>query len=289
MNKEAILISVVVPVYNVVGFLPEFLKSAKRQIENHIDIELIFVNDGSGDGSAKLLEKFANENERVRLISQTNKGVSAARNAGLDYVSGEYLTFADPDDWLDNSYRDNIFSLINQGDVDIVSFPYEEHAGEKSRIVKTLPIIERAVSGEEYLLLMYNKKKGFQKNLWSKVYKTALINKNLIRFDEELTLGEDVIFNIKAFFYAKQVVSSSAVIYHHSKSNPSSITSQKDATIVVQRRALFAKKQKDLAESYCMSKKLEAKVLSQSLRALLRCANLPKNIEQKRAKKDVCY
>lgn len=89
-------VSVIVPVYNVEAYLEECLNSIVEQTFK--DIEIIIINDGSKDRSIKIIQKFASKDKRVILCSQTNKGVSAARNTGIRQVKGEYILFVDSDD-----------------------------------------------------------------------------------------------------------------------------------------------------------------------------------------------
>src|SRR5690242_6114774 len=91
-------LSVVVPIYNVEGFLDECLGSLAAQTFS--DLEVVMVNDGSTDGSAAIAEAFAARDERFRLITQPNGGLSAARNTGIDAATGEFLAFVDSDDVL---------------------------------------------------------------------------------------------------------------------------------------------------------------------------------------------
>ena len=89
-------VSIIVPVYNAEKTLPRMLDAIKAQTFE--DYEVILMNDGSVDGSEQVMRAYSEEDERFRVYSQENKGVSAARNAGLDYAQGEYILFYDADD-----------------------------------------------------------------------------------------------------------------------------------------------------------------------------------------------
>ena len=91
-------LSVIVPVYNVETFLPACIDSILSQTFR--DLELILIDDGSPDACGRICDKYAEKDTRVRVIHQENRGVSAARNAGLQIASGEYIGFVDPDDWI---------------------------------------------------------------------------------------------------------------------------------------------------------------------------------------------
>ena len=96
MNK---IISVIIPVYNVENYIEKCLNSIVNQTYNNL--EIIIIDDGSTDNSIAIAEKIAENDKRIRIISQVNQGVSSARNLGLDNASGEYILFIDSDDWLD--------------------------------------------------------------------------------------------------------------------------------------------------------------------------------------------
>jgi CDP-glycerol glycerophosphotransferase len=107
-------ISVVVPIYNVEPFLDECLRSIAGQ--TFADLEVVMVDDGSTDGSAAIAERFAQHDERFRLISQANAGLGAARNTGLDAATGEHVAFLDSDDVLPpGAYERLIGSLDRTG------------------------------------------------------------------------------------------------------------------------------------------------------------------------------
>ena len=92
------MISVIVPVYNTEKFLKNCISSIANQ--TYKDLEIILVNDGSTDNSGKICDDFAQKDSRIKVIHQSNKGVGAARNAGLDVAKGAYIGFVDSDDIL---------------------------------------------------------------------------------------------------------------------------------------------------------------------------------------------
>ena len=104
------LVSIIVPVYNVEKFIEKCVKSLMNQ--SHKDIENILVDDGSPDQSPKIIDRIAIEDQRVHVINQQNKDVSAARNAGLQCATGEYVMFVDGDDWVDSDYFSYFLTLV---------------------------------------------------------------------------------------------------------------------------------------------------------------------------------
>ena len=112
-------ISVVLPVYNVEEYLRQCLDSLANQTFE--DFEVICVNDGSGDSSLSILEEYASEDERFKIISQENKGLSGARNTGMDYIKGKYTIFVDSDDWLELNALEKLYNKIIALDSDILN------------------------------------------------------------------------------------------------------------------------------------------------------------------------
>ena len=103
-------ISVIVPVYNMEKYLVRCLESIVNQ--TYPDLEIICVNDGSTDSSAKILETYASKDKRIKLITKENGGLSSARNAGINAATGEFITFVDSDDWIQPPYRIHSHSAI---------------------------------------------------------------------------------------------------------------------------------------------------------------------------------
>ena len=112
------LISVIVPVYKVEAYLPKCLDSIINQ--TYRNLEIILVDDGSPDGCGAICDRYAEQDSRVRVIHQENAGVSSARNAGLDIMTGEYLTFVDSDDWLAPNAIEVLFDRIQRDGSDMV-------------------------------------------------------------------------------------------------------------------------------------------------------------------------
>ena len=111
-------ISVIVPVYNMEKYLAECLDSVLAQ--TFTDFEVICVNDGSSDGSAKILAHYAEKDQRIRILTQENKGLSGARNTGLDNAKGEYISFLDSDDTLPANALETMIKITEEANVPVV-------------------------------------------------------------------------------------------------------------------------------------------------------------------------
>lgn len=114
-EREHALVSVVVPVYNVEGYIARCIESILAQ--THRNLELILVNDGSADQSGAICDAYAERDGRITVIHQKNAGVSKARNVGIECAKGEYLFFVDSDDWVEPNHIENLLPI---GDEDCV-------------------------------------------------------------------------------------------------------------------------------------------------------------------------
>ena len=108
-------LSVVIPVYNVEKYLPKCIDSVINQTLT--DIEIILVNDGSIDNSGEICEKYAKSDKRIKYICQENQGVATARKKGMEYVTSEYVTFIDSDDWVSESFFEELYNNISGYDL----------------------------------------------------------------------------------------------------------------------------------------------------------------------------
>jgi len=112
------LVSIIIPVYNNEKYVEKCVRSVMNQ--SYHKLEIIIINDGSNDKSSEILQRLANEDERIHLITQENSGVAIARNRGLDAASGEYVTFVDGDDYIGTEYIMNLYVCAKKQNSDMV-------------------------------------------------------------------------------------------------------------------------------------------------------------------------
>ena len=128
-----ILVSIVVPIYNAENYLTKCIYSIIKQ--TYKNIEIILVNDGSTDNSLKICETFALNDKRIIIISQKNMGVSTARNIGINVAKGEYISFVDSDDTIEDNYIQELVDNSNSGKVDVVICGYNDiYTNNKSHL-----------------------------------------------------------------------------------------------------------------------------------------------------------
>ena len=213
--KVAGRISVIMPVYNVSDYVEKAVKSVLHQ--TYKNIELILIDDGSTDASIEICKRLALTDSRVKLIMQENQGVSAARNAGLKVATGDYITFADSDDWLSlDAYEKMIAYLCDtKADICVMGFEVEslndinQTLQKKGKNVLSMhDALDDMFLGEIYTW-----------SIWDKVYCREIL-KDLF-FDDEIVNGEDLLFNWQAFGRANNVAYIPLWGYHYVQRNGS--------------------------------------------------------------------
>ena len=191
-------ISVIVPVYNSEKTLCRCVDSVLRQ--TYQNFELLIINDGSLDHSGEICDEYAQKDSRVRVIHKTNGGVSSARNVGLDNARGEWVTFVDSDDYLQEEYL-NSFPIACNADVIIGSFIAINEMGSQVIISSNVPpgvYFHSSSFTQEYIT---NTK---LKVPWCKFYRKSLLSD--IRFNEKMVVGEDWHFNMTFFALANELL-----------------------------------------------------------------------------------
>lgn len=128
-------VSVIVPVYNNEAYVEKCLRSVMQQ--TYANLEIIVINDGSTDKSGEIIRQLSVEDSRIILLNQENCGVSAARNRGLDAVTGEYLTFIDGDDYVSPDYIENLYESMQAQQVDMLICGFS-FVGEDNKILRTI-------------------------------------------------------------------------------------------------------------------------------------------------------
>ena len=169
--------SIIVPVYNVEKYIKKCINSILNQ--TYKNYEIIIINDGSTDKSKKILESYKNI-DNIKIINQTNKGLSVARNIGIKNASGDYLLFVDSDDYIDNDLLENLNKNIT--DEEIIRFQTRT-VDESYKVLKEyneMPF--DTMTGNE--ALVYILKYHFIENTWLYCYNKIYIEKNNFKFDQ---------------------------------------------------------------------------------------------------------
>lgn len=184
---QSTLISVIVPVYKVEKMLPRCVDALLSQ--TYQNTEIILVDDGSPDGSGALCDAYAEKDPRVRAIHKENGGASTARNMGIDLARGEYIVFADSDDWAEPEYLEAMLTLAKKYDVKLVCVGRYDVDGETGKRTRGLcPVQEEKISGKELVKRVFLWD-NVDSAPWDKIFHRSLLRE--IRFPVG-TITEDV-------------------------------------------------------------------------------------------------
>ncbi len=193
-------LSVLIPVYNTERTLKRCLDSILNQTLK--DIEIVIVNDGSEDQSQDIIKEYAERNKNIKWIYQSNQGLGAARNKGIELSQGEYVAFLDSDDWVDGDYYSKLYNHAKKEESELVISSYIiEKEGDKNKSKAK----HYFSSKDEYLMaLIEGKVAGFS---WNKLYKKSLIINNKLKFPIRGVLEnvEDQFFSTRCVVLANKI------------------------------------------------------------------------------------
>lgn len=238
-------ISVIIPCYNVEHFVQKCTESIL--VQKGFELELLLVNDGSTDGTSQVLEQLAKHDERITLITQSNAGLSAARNAGIAAATGDYLMFVDADDWLE----ENTFEVVGQRftDEDLFCFSYYRvfNHQKKPRDLNLEGVFDASYIQRRMVGLLGEELRDPSQadslvTAWGKLYKTALVKDNHVRFTDTQIIGtEDALFNIQYLEYASRVCLINLPLYNYYKVHQASLTKLYKPYLFSQWKTLYSK------------------------------------------------
>lgn len=202
-NEKDFLISIVIPIYNAEKYLEECLNSIKNQ--TYKNFEVIMVNDGSKDDSETICMNFLRSDSRFRYLKKENGGVSSARNVGLDNVEGDYITFIDADDWVDENYLDLLITTVKKNHSDIVVSSYKQFNNIDIFYLRAYSLQEKYLLNFERMnrddfLTIFPKLMSTNvcfNNAVAKLFRKELVND--LRFDTSIKYGEDLDFYFRLY------------------------------------------------------------------------------------------
>jgi len=214
------LVSVIVPVYNSSSCLHYCIDSILKQ--SYREIEVILVNDGSTDGSGEICDVYAKDDYRIRVLHTPNRGVSAARNAGISSSTGAFIFFIDSDDFIEIYAIHALIEGYNQSRADMVVGAFNK--------VKNGSIVSQVRDFTDNRLLTKNgvidytmsylqnpRRHQMLMSSWAKLFRSAIIKNNNIRYNAELRTSEDVAFNFDYLKNTETVYFINSVIYNQQK------------------------------------------------------------------------
>lgn len=219
MNQ--ITLSLVAPVYNVDRYLNECVDSILPQLDDHM--ELILVDDGSTDRSGEICDSYAKQSSNIKVIHQSNAGVSVARNRGMEIANGKWIGFIDSDDWLAPDFISTFLKNVEE-DTDVFFYRHiEVIKGKKVEREKTG--IKIHIGEDDFKRLIHA---GFNRDLSGnidyykvkpatpcKIYSRDVLQKSHANFPVGLKTGEDLIFNLQVYQHASKGMYVNDALYYH--------------------------------------------------------------------------
>lgn len=208
------MISVVVPVYNTDLFLDKCIESIVNQ--SFTDWECILIDDGSTDRSGTICDEWEERESRIKVIHQSNSGVSVARNHGLSVAKGEFIAFVDSDDWLDLDYFESLYSLLIKTGADLVisGMILEYTSGAHEMYIPTSEEVFNLSSDNTDKFIALNDKFLLYPP-YLKLFSRRIITDNSILFDKNYSYGEDLLFNFQYLSYVHRIATLSNAKYHY--------------------------------------------------------------------------
>lgn len=199
------LVSIIIPVYNVKPYLSQCLDSILNQTWKNIQI--IIVDDGSDDGSDIICDKYSQQDNRIKVIHTYNEGVGMARNTGLTFVKGEYVIFIDPDDYVSNTMVESLVEIAKKTRADTCIGGYKIVDKNGIIVSEHTPLYEEFedenVINKCLIRIIGSspkKKDSIRPMVWNVLYTTDIIKKNGLLFpSEKESIGEDLIFNLQYY------------------------------------------------------------------------------------------
>lgn len=237
MEENKQLVTIVVPVYNVEKYLRQCIESLVNQ--DYENVEIILVDDGSKDNSLKICEEFEKKYKNIKLIKQTNSGVSVARNKGIENANGEWICFVDSDDYMEENMISKMMEQTKKEKFDVlITPPIMEYdvVSKRAKIFDTEKRFENENKEELILNIIcrqYGRKYNTEINAggpWGKLYSTKFIRDNNLTFIVGLKRMQDVMFNLYAMNVANKVLYKEMFLYHY-RINASSVCLKYNPTI----------------------------------------------------------
>ena len=224
-------VSIVIPTYNVENYLRECMESVINQTLS--DIEIICINDGSTDGSLKILREYADRDERVILIDKKNEGYGVGMNTGMDIATGEYIGIVEPDDFVPLTMYEDLYNIAKENELDFVKadfyrFTRDERTGKLNLVYNRLDS-----TGENYNQVICPFEKPyvtkFIMNTWSGIYRRKFIEEHRIRHNTTPGAAfQDNGFFWQTFMYAKRCMFLDRPYYMNRRDNPNSSVKNKE-------------------------------------------------------------
>ena len=211
-------VSIIVPVYQAALTLERCLDSIRRQ--TYTDWECICIDDGSADASADILKAYTAKDPRIRVVRQSNAGVSAARNAGLDAARGDYVAFVDSDDFIQPHMIATLLRLAETEHADCAIGTCARIDGSNAACAEQAASTFRADDTKQ-LNEAPERDEAFIRVVWNKLIRRSLLEEHGIRFPVGVSYGEDTAFNYCLLPYCQKIAATQEALYNYVSSEGS--------------------------------------------------------------------
>lgn len=222
MSTVSPKVSVIIPVYNVAGYLRQCLDSVVNQTLR--EIEIICLNDGSTDDSMQILTEYAARDKRIVVLSQENSGIGAARNRALTFVDAPYVYFVDSDDWLDLTCLEKLYSKMQDTSADICLLGVTTFDEPTQKITAKKSCSMLCYQNRPADICRYSDIKSVifsHLAVYFKIFRTSFLRQNNILFPEKVTF-EDVFFHVQCILLAKKITFYDENLYFYRIGRPNS-------------------------------------------------------------------
>ena len=216
------LISIIVPVYNVEKYLRKCIESIINQ--TYENLEIILIDDGSTDGSSKICDEFLKKDNRIIVEHTSNKGVSSARNRGIEIAKGNWIAFVDSDDWIEPQFCEDLYkNALLDNNIGLVCSGYKRVYKDKEEIINCTK--EKIIyNARQFLIKLLNVQNGYGFCHMKLIKKSCIGN---LRFNRDVTVGEDALFNMQITKNIKKVMILGEPLYNY-RFNESSVVRKYD-------------------------------------------------------------
>ena len=214
-----VMISVIVPLYNVEFYLRRCINSILNQ--SFVNFELLLIDDGSIDTSGIICNEYAEKDRRIKVFHKENGGVSSARNVGLANAKGTWIAFVDADDWVEPDYLKNLIDHVDDSIDLVISYTqrYTKGANFRKEIYPS-----KLISDKNFEEMFIENDMHWHTAPWSKLYRIELIKRQNIIFCEGMYISEDALFNFQVMMCSRSIYISNDTDYIYSVDTESSLT-----------------------------------------------------------------
>ncbi len=224
-------VTIIVPVYKAQGFLHKCVESVLSQ--TYKNWELLLIDDGSPDRSGAICDSYAAKDSRIIAFHKKNGGVSTARNEGLSRATGEWILFLDSDDWLDENCLDYCLGIASANNLDLLQFAFSKVYTD-GKIIDYKKYQTNALDSHDYV-----REGNYNLCACGSLFKSDIVNKNSIRFNESLKLAEDQLFIMRVISCSNRIMYVPSTLYYYFQNEESATHHQKSEDMLLTCNAMI--------------------------------------------------